>query len=257
MKALDLFNLEGRNAVVTGGSSGLGVIISEALCEAGANVFLVARRLDRLKSVAEAFKSRGYLVKFSKCDVSHEQEVIETVEKIVREMGLIDILVNNAGTTIASPTIDMKREQWEKVLDVNLTGTFLFIREVSRNMIRSGRGGKIINISSVYGLIADNTFELPYFASKAGIIGLTRQLALELAPYKINVNAVAPGFFPSEMTAPFIYDLDSLSSTLSKIPLRRLGMPEDLKGVIVFLASRASDYITGQVIIVDGGWTIW
>lgn len=173
------------------------------------------------------------------------------------EAGSINILVNNAGITIASPTPKMRTDDWEKVLKVNLTGTFLLCREVAKNMISSGKGGKIINISSVYGLVADNTPELPYFVSKAGIIGLTRQLALELAPHKINVNAVAPGFFPSEMTAPFISDLDSLSSTLSKIPLHRLGMPEDLKGVIVFLASRASDYITGQVIIVDGGWSIW
>ncbi|MEM3648035.1 MAG: glucose 1-dehydrogenase [Thermoproteota archaeon] len=257
MKVLELFNLDGKKAIVTGGSSGLGIIIAEALCEAGADVFLVARRLDRLKSVTDFFKSKGYSAKFFKCDVSCEQEVVNTVESIVRETGTIDILVNNAGTTIGSPTPEMKTEYWERVLSVNLTGTFLFCREVAKNMIDSRRGGKIINISSVYGLIADNTPELPYFASKAGIIGLTRQLALELAPYNIKVNAIAPGFFPSEMTAPFISDLDILSSTLSKIPLRRLGMPEDLKGVIVFLASRASDYITGQVIVVDGGWTIW
>jgi NAD(P)-dependent dehydrogenase (short-subunit alcohol dehydrogenase family) len=151
----------------------------------------------------------------------------------------------------------MKLEDWEKVLNVNLTGVFLFCREVAKNMIKIGEGGKIINVSSIYGLIADDTPELPYFVSKAGLLGLTRQLALELAPYRINVNAIAPGFFPSEMTSQFISDLDNLSLTLSKIPLRRIGMPNDLKGVIIFLASRASDYITGQVIVIDGGWSIW
>ena len=253
----ELFKLDGKTAIVTGGSSGIGVVIAEALCEAGAKVVLVARRIDRLKIVTDLLRSKGHNVKFSQCDVGREKDVVETVRSVIDELGEINILVNNAGTTIPTPTVEMKVEDWEKVLNVNLTGVFLFCREVAKSMIKSGRGGKIINVSSVYGLIADQTPELPYFTSKTGIIGLTRQLALELAPYKINVNAVAPGFFPSEMTSPFISDLDSLSSTLSKIPLRRIGMPDDLKGVILFLASKASDYITGQVIVVDGGWSIW
>jgi len=257
MSVLELFKLDNKTAIVTGGSSGLGVVIAEALCEAGARVFLVARRLDRMRDVANFLKLRGFDVEFFKCDVSCEDEVVATVSKVVEKAGKIDILINNAGITIPSRTVELKLEDWKKVLEVNLTGAFLFCREVAKNMMRIGGGGKIINLSSVYGLIADDTPELPYFASKAGIIGMTRQLALELAPHRINVNAIAPGFFPSEMTASFISDLDSLSSTLSKIPMRRLGMPNDLKGVIVFLSSQASDYITGQVIVVDGGWTIW
>ena len=257
MALYELFNLDGKTAVVTGSSSGLGVIMAEALCEAGARVVLVARRVERLKSVASFLESRGFAVKFFQCDVGRDRDVVETVKKIVDDMGKIDILVNNAGITIPSSTIEMKLEDWEKVLNVNLTGVFLFCREVAKNMIKIGEGGKIINVSSIYGLIADDTPELPYFVSKAGLLGLTRQLALELAPYRINVNAIAPGFFPSEMTSQFISDLDNLSLTLSKIPLRRIGMPNDLKGVIIFLASRASDYITGQVIVIDGGWSIW
>jgi len=257
MAVFELFKLDGKTAIVTGCSSGLGVIMAEALCEAGARVVLVARRIERLRSVASSLESRGFTVKFFQCDVSREEEVVKTVAKIVGDVGRVDILVNNAGVTIPSPTTEMKLEDWERVLNVNLTGVFLFCREVAKNMIKIGEGGKIINVSSVYGLIADDTPELPYFVSKAGVLGLTRQLALELAPYKINVNAIAPGFFPSEMTSPFISDLDSLSLTLSKIPLHRIGMPDDLKGVIIFLASRASDYITGQVIVIDGGWSIW
>lgn len=257
MAVFELFKLDGKTAIVTGCSSGLGVIMAEALCEAGARVVLVARRIERLRSVTSFLESRGFTVKFFQCDVSREEEVVKTVAKIVDDVGRVDILVNNAGVTIPSPTIEMKLEDWERVLNVNLTGVFLFCREVAKNMIKIGEGGKIINVSSVYGLIADDTPELPYFVSKAGVLGLTRQLALELAPYKINVNAIAPGFFPSEMTSPFISDLDSLSITLSKIPLHRIGMPDDLKGVIIFLASRASDYITGQVIVIDGGWSIW
>ena len=257
MSVHELFKLDGKVAIVTGGSSGLGVIMDEALCEAGAKVVLVARRIDKLKSVADLLKSKGHTVRFLQCDVGREKDVVETVELVNDKMGGVDILINNAGITIPSPTTEMKIEDWDKVLNVNLTGVFLFCREVAKKMIKSGKGGKIINISSIYGLIADETPELPYFVSKTGIIGLTRQLALELAPFKINVNAIAPGFFPSEMTSPFISNLDSLSSTLSKIPLRRIGMPDDLKGVVVFLASNASNYITGQVLIVDGCWSIW
>lgn len=257
MKVLELFRLDGKVALVTGASSGLGVVMAEALAEAGAHVALSARREERLKAVAEKLRSEGYHAEVFPCDVTLEKDVKRTIKAVVEKMGSIDILVNNAGVTTASPSTEMRVEDWKKVLDVNLTGMFLCSREAAREMIRAGRGGKIINVSSVYGLMADATPEAPYFASKAGVIGLTKQLALEWAPHRINVNAIAPGFFPSEMTAPFIEDLDALSYTLSRIPLHRIGLPNDLKGVVVFLASDASNYITGQVIVVDGGWTLW
>lgn len=257
MKALDLFRLDGRTALVTGASSGIGVVMAEALAEAGARVALAARREKKLRHVAEALAEKGYEVKAFRCDVSSENDVKNLIENVVREMGAIDILVNNAGITAESPSTEMRVEDWRKVLEVNLTGVFLCSREAAKKMIDGRRGGKIINVSSVYGLMADATPEAPYFASKAGVVGLTRQLALEWAPYGINVNAVAPGIFPSEMTAPFIEDADDLSYTLSRVPFHRLGLPEDLKGVILFLASKASDYVTGQVIVVDGGWSIW
>ncbi|MEN2975204.1 MAG: glucose 1-dehydrogenase [Candidatus Caldarchaeales archaeon] len=257
MKVLDLFRLDGKVAVITGASSGLGVVAAEALAEAGARVVLLARREEKLRRVVEKLRRENYVADFLVCDITLEEEVKHAVRSTIDKMGSIDILVNNAGITYASPSTEMKIADWRRVLEVNLTGMFLFSREFAKAVIKTGRGGKIINISSVYGIIADATPEAPYFTSKAGVIGLTRQLALEWAPHKINVNAIAPGFFPSEMTAPFIKDLDALSYTLSRIPVHRIGLPKDLKGVIVFLASNASDYITGQVIVVDGGWSLW
>ncbi len=253
---MNLFGLEERVAVVTGASSGLGVIMAEGLAEAGAKVVLVARRAERLARVVEDFRGKGFDVHAVKCDVTVEEEVEQLMDEVVKKYERLDILINNAGTTTESPTWEMSLEKWEKVIKVNMTGTFLCCKHAIPYM-KEKRYGKIVNISSVYGIIADVSPELPYYSSKAGVIGLTRQLALELAPYNINVNAIAPGFFPSEMTRPFIEDPDTLSATLAKIPMKRIGKPEELKGVVVFLSSKASDYVTGQLLVVDGGWSIW
>lgn len=254
---MDLFRLDKKVALVTGGSSGLGVVAAEALAEAGSRVVLLARRKERLKAVVEHLRSNNHEADFICCDLTVEKELTKAVEKVRDEFGPVEILVNNAGITHASPSIETFAEDWRKVFDVNLTAAFLLSRMVAKQMVENKTGGKIINVSSVYGLMADVSPEAAYYASKAGLIGLTKQLALEWAPHRINVNAIAPGFFPSEMTAPIIENLDSLSYTLSRIPMHRIGLPADLKGVVVFLASRASDYVTGQVIVVDGGWTLW
>ncbi len=252
----DIFDVTDNVCLITGASSGLGVIMAEGLAEAGARVVLAARRLDKLREVSDSLKSKGYRAEAVKCDVTDKMEVRSTIESVIRNYGSLDMLVNNAGTTAVSATADLQVDDWKGVLDANLTGVFLCCKYALKQMMTQKRG-KIVNISSVYGLMADISLELPYYTSKAGIVGLTRQLALELASHNVQVNSIAPGFFPSEMTEPIIMNVDSLAYTLSRIPMKRIGMPQELKGVIRFLGSRASDYITGQVIVVDGGWSLW
>jgi gluconate 5-dehydrogenase len=252
----DLFDVRDSVCLVTGASSGIGVAIAAGLAEGGAKVVLAARRLDRLQKFERSLSARGYSAKAIKCDVTDERDVSAAVAETVDSYKSLDVLVNNAGITHVSPTHQLSLEDWRRVLDVNLTGVFLCAKHASKRMIEQKKG-KIINISSVYGVMADTSPELPYYASKAGVIGLSRQLALELAPYNIQVNAIAPGFFSSEMTKPIFEDADALSYTLSRIPMNRVGLPEELSGVARFLASRASDYVTGQLIVVDGGWSLW
>ena len=230
--------------------------MAEGLAEAGGRLVLAARRIDKLDEVVRSMRTKGYDVRAMRCDVTDEGEVKRTAEAITGVYGSLDVLVNNAGTTFASPTKDLDVEEWRRVVDVNLTGVFLCTKHAAKQMIKQGRG-KIVNVSSVYGVMVDTSLELPYYASKSGVIGLTRQLALEFASYNLQVNAIAPGFFPSEMTKPVIEDVDSLSYTLSRIPMKRIGKPEELKGIVRFLASKASDYVTGQLIVVDGGWSLW
>jgi gluconate 5-dehydrogenase len=251
-----LFRLDGEVAVVTGAAGGLGKFMAEGLSEAGASVALLDVRKEPLSDTKSELLRKGFRVEAVECDITKEEQVKSAMGAIVAKMGSPGILVNNAGITKASPAVDFDLSDWKKVLDVNLNGMFLCSREASKLMTKKRRG-KIINISSVYGIMADVSPELAYYTSKAGVVGLTRGLALEFARYGINVNAIAPGFFPSEMTRPFIEDLDALSYTLARIPTRKLQPPYELKGAVVFLCSRASDGITGQVIPVDSGWSIW
>lgn len=256
MSALDLFQLKGKVAVVTGGAGGLGRFMSEGLAEAGASVALVDVREEALRNVEKELKEEGLRVTSHVCDITNEDQVARTMGEIAKKFGSIDVVVNNAGITRASPVTSFSLDDWNKVIAVNLTGMFLCSREACKHMIKR-REGKIVNISSVYGIMADVSPELAYYTTKAGVVGFTRGLALEMAPHNINVNAIAPGFFPSEMTRPFIEDLDALSYTLARIPMRRIGYPYELKGAVIFLSSKASDGITGQVIPVDSGWSIW
>ncbi len=249
------FNLKGQTAIVTGASSGLGVSFAEALAEGGANIVIAARRIDKLTQVAKNLKS-SYNVNVLpvKTDVTDEGQVANMVHTAVREFGRIQILVNNAGAASLSPSVDMSVEEWKKVVDVNLTGVFLCARTVAREMIRE-KHGKIINIASIYGAVGDIFPAAPYYATKAAVINLTRAFAVEWAAYKVNVNAIAPGFFPSEMTVGVFQDKQALEHILSRTPLGRTGEPADLKAALLYLACRASDYVTGQTIFVDGGWT--
>jgi len=249
------FDIRGQAAIVTGASSGLGVTFAETLAERGVNLVIAARRYEKLVQVAENLSSRyGVKVVSVKVDVSQEEQVVNMVTVAIDKFGSIEILVNNAGIGSLSPSVDMRLEEWKKVIDVNLTGVFLCARTVAREMIKK-KYGKIVNIASIYGAVGDIFPTAPYYASKGAVINLTRALAIEWAHYKINVNAIAPGFFPSEMTEPVFKDENALKYILSRTPLGRTGEPLDLKAAITYLASPASDYVTGQTIFVDGGWT--
>ena len=249
------FDIKGQTAIVTGASSGLGVTFAETLAEQGVNLVIAARRYEKLVKVAEDISSK-YNIKVVpvQTDVSQEEQVINIVKTAIEKFGSIEILVNNAGTASLSPSVDMNLEEWKRVIDVNLTGVFLCARAAAREMIKK-KYGKIVNIASIYGAVGDIFPTAPYYASKGAVINLTRALAIEWAPYKINVNAIAPGFFPSEMTETLFRDEKTLKYILSRTPLGRTGEPLDLKAALIYLASPASNYVTGQTIFVDGGWT--
>jgi len=249
------FNIKGQTALVTGASSGLGVTFAEALVECGANVVLAARRMERLEKLADSLSAKyGTKVIPVKTDVSQEPDVLRMVNTAVKHFGSLEILVNNAGVASLSPSVEMSLEEWKKVIDVNLTGVFLCARTAAREMIAKNYG-KIVNIASIYGAVGDIFHAAPYYASKGAVINLTRAFAIEWAQYKINVNAIAPGFFPSEMTEQVFKDENALKHIISRTPLGRTGEPSDLKAVLLYLASPASNYVTGQTIFVDGGWT--
>ncbi len=248
--------LSGKSAIVTGASSGLGVSFTEALAEAGADIIICARREDRLNENAKRISSyTGRKIVPVKADLSNENDIINVVKVAEETFGKIDILINNAGVAVAGPSINLKKEDWQKVLDIDISAVFLFSKHVINSMINHGIKGSIINISSIYGLFGDIIPAAPYYASKGAVVNLTRAMAVEFAPWNIRVNAIAPGFFPSEMTNDILKDKVILEHIQDRTPMRRVGDPSELKGAAVFLASDASSYITGHILTVDGGWT--
>jgi len=249
------FDIRGQTAIVTGASSGLGVTFAETLAEIGVNLVIAARRYEKLVKVAEDLSSKFNVeVVPVKTDVTQEKQVINMTKTAIEKFGSLEILVNNAGIASLSPSVDMALEEWKKVVDVNLTGVFLCARTAAREMIKK-KYGKIVNIASIYGAVGDIFPAAPYYASKGAVINLTRALAVEWAPYRINVNAIAPGFFPSEMTEQIFQNEEAMKHILSRTPLGRTGQPLDLKAALLYLASPASNYVTGQTIFADGGWT--
>jgi len=250
-----LFNLTGRVAIVTGGSRGLGLEMAEGLAEAGASLMLCARREQWLGPAVDAMTSRGFRVEGRVCDVASASSVQAAVDATIATFGRIDILVNNAGISWGEHAETMSLEKWQKVLDTNLTGAFLFAQAAGRVMLEA-KAGVILNVASVAGLrsATHGPHYAGYVASKAGLLGLTRELAASWGPHGIRVNAIAPGFFHSRLADPVIEIVEPMIKERNPIP--RVGAEGELKGVALFLASDASSYITGQTIIVDGGGTI-
>jgi gluconate 5-dehydrogenase len=251
----DLFNLAGRVAIVTGGSRGLGEEMAEGLAEAGASLVLCARRDEWLTPTIERFHAGGVRVEGVVADVSKPADVQAVVDTAIGAFGQVDILVNNAGVTWGARPEAMPLDKWQKVLDINLTGAFLFAQAAGREMLKR-QYGRIINVASIAGVHAsvNGPHYAGYAATKAGLMGLTRELAASWGRDNIRVNAIAPGFFHSRLADPVIERAEPSIRASSPIP--RVGAAGELKGVAVFLAADASNYITGQVIVVDGGRTI-
>jgi NAD(P)-dependent dehydrogenase (short-subunit alcohol dehydrogenase family) len=251
MSVLDRFSLDGRVAIVTGASAGLGISIAKALAEAGADVSLAARRYDRLRDTCEVVEATGRRALAVQTDVSEPTECDRLVDATVAEFGRVDILVNNAGVGAIVPALRQTPEEFQRIINLNLSGCHWMACAAARAM--DGKGS-IINISSMLALTTAGTPQAAYAASKAGLLGLTRDLSQEWTSRRgIRVNAVAPGYFASEMTGDH---LDVINKLLERAPIGRIGEPEELAAAVVFLASDASSYITGETLVVDGGFTI-
>lgn len=252
----ELFDLSGKVALVTGGSRGLGREMAEGLAEAGASLMLLARREQWLTPTVDEFRGRGFQCESALCDVSNPEDVQAAVDRTIKTYGQIDILVNNAGVTWGEPIEEHPLEKWNMVLQINLTGAFLFSQRAGREMLKR-RSGNIINVASIAGLqgsMESGQHIIGYVAAKGGLIAMTRELAAKWARRGIRVNAIAPGFFHSRMTERVL--ATAQPQIAAAVPMGRVGAEGELKGVAVFLAAPASGYITGHTIVVDGGGTI-
>jgi NAD(P)-dependent dehydrogenase (short-subunit alcohol dehydrogenase family) len=250
---MNLFDLSGKTAIVTGGGKGIGRQMAQGLAEAGANLVLCARKAERCEQTAAELEELGVKALGLGCDVRDPDQVQAVVARTVADFGAVDVLVNNAGVVWGATPEDMPLEGWQKVVDVNLTGVFLFSQAAGRTMIERD-GGSIVNVASVAGLHGappEIVNTVVYHATKGGVIAFTRDLAWKWAAHGIRVNAIAPGWFPSDMSN-FVLDLAG-EELVRRVPLRRFGGPDDLKGPVVFLASDAAAYVTGHTLVVDGG----
>lgn len=255
MRTLQLFNLTDRIALVTGGSRGLGLQMAEALGEMGAKVAITARKANELDAAQVHLKGMGIDVLTHACDLSDPAAAEPLLDKVVSQWGTLDILINNAGATWGAPAEDHPLDAWQKVINLNLTAMFVLSQLAGKKVMIPRKAGKIINIASIAGYSGTDPHFMPtiaYNTSKAGVINFTKSLAVEWARYGIHVNGIAPGVFPSKMSKGMIDRAEQY--ILDHTPMRRMGTDQDLKGVTVLLASRASDFMTGVTIPVDGGF---
>ncbi|MFH1480866.1 MAG: glucose 1-dehydrogenase [Pseudomonadota bacterium] len=251
---LDEFVLDGKTAIVTGASRGLGKAIAIALAEAGADVVLTSRTIKDLEVTASEIEKRGRKGVPIATDVRVQTQVEQMVDKTIELFGKVDILVNNAGIVIEKALMEVTEEEWRRVIDTNLTGMYFCAKAVGKYMIKQG-GGKIINLASAMGI---DTFPnlVSYSSSKGGVLLFTRALAVEWGRYNIQVNSLTPGYFYTDFTYNVLDNPKLINVILKKIPLRRYAQPHELGGTVVFLASKASDFMTGSNIVIDGGQTI-
>jgi NAD(P)-dependent dehydrogenase (short-subunit alcohol dehydrogenase family) len=245
------FRLDGRKALVTGASSGLGRHFAHVLAGAGATVVVAARRTDRLAELVDEIRNNGGLAHAVALDVSDEASVRQCLDEAAAAAGTIDILVNNAGVTATAPVLKFGASEWDAIIDTNLRGSFLLAQETARRMVQADTGGSIINIASILGERVAGGLTA-YCTSKAGLIQLTKSMALDLARYRIRVNALAPGYIATDLNGDFLAS-EAGQKLMSRIPQRRFGKAENLDGPLLLLASEAGEYMTGAVIAVDGG----
>ncbi|MDO9573353.1 MAG: SDR family oxidoreductase [Candidatus Contubernalis sp.] len=252
---MNIFDLSGKIAVVTGASSGLGRRFSKVLAENGADVAVVARRVERLEDLAEEIRAQGRRCLPIQCDVTSEEQVAEMTDRVVKEFGRLDISINNAGTAALTPAEEHTLEDWNGTVAVNLTGVFLVAKHCAKAMIKHNYG-KMVLTASMFGLVGNTFFPASsYHATKGAVVNLTRGLAAEWGKYNITVNAIAPGFFPSEMTKDAFAMPEFQEYAKNQSILGRTGQDGELDGVLLYLSSDASSYTTGVTIPVDGGWT--
>ncbi|WML39676.1 3-oxoacyl-ACP reductase family protein [Neobacillus sp. OS1-2] len=248
----DTFSLRNKTAIVTGGNRGLGRSIALALAKAGAELVVVGRDQNRNEEVVQEIKNLGRNAMGFSVDLSRINSIQQFVQNVQESFGTIDILVNNAGVSATNFALDITEEEWDKVMNVNVKSLFFCSQAVAKAMKQQG-GGKIINVSSVVGAVGDVGIS-PYTASKAAVINLTKSLALEWARFGIRVNAIGPAYIETEMNKEELRNEKVRNKIISKTPMKRLGLPEEITGAILLLASDAGSFITGQTIFIDGGW---
>jgi NAD(P)-dependent dehydrogenase (short-subunit alcohol dehydrogenase family) len=253
MNVMDLFGLRGKRALVTGASSGIGRKVAQAYAQAGADVAIAARNVEALESVAGELAADGGKVVPIRCDVTRPEQVNSMVDRVIAELGGIDIAVCNAGIITVIPMLEMSPGEFQRIQDTNVTGVFLTAQAAARAMVAQGRGGVIINTASMSGSIINVPQQVGHYCtSKAAVIHMTKAMAVELAPHNIRVNSVSPGYILTELVEPLT---EYHRRWEPKIPLGRIGRPEELTGLYVYLASEASSYMTGSDVVIDGGYT--
>ncbi|KJS81164.1 MAG: hypothetical protein JM58_17600 [Peptococcaceae bacterium BICA1-8] len=251
---VDMFSIKDKVIIVTGSGKGIGYVYAKGLAEKGAKIAICDINQENLNKVEQEFKGAGYQVVSQKVDITNQSEIENFVKEVINNFGKIDVLINNAGVLLRRLPEEMLENEWDFIMDINVKGTFLFSQAVGKEMIKADCGGKIINISSQAGVRAADR-RLGYCTSKAAIIHFTRTLANEWGKHKINVNAIGPGYIKTDMNTDLRADPVRYAKMKQEVPLGDFGEPEDILGTIFYLCSGASDYVTGQIIFVDGGIT--